>query len=240
MNKRLLLLALALVCLVPASLAAPEGISVYDTPQLPLPHELVDSPYEPGAEFGPVILRITAPNGQPLHVVSDISTPVVHSLDVNFDGADDLAVMVSSGASNAVFRLFIKQGDRYQAVDDGQEEGLFNPVVYPGLQLVMSQGTSGLAGALHESTLFRWDGNRLAPVRGAAVENAVTTQEQEGAFTTTHWYNQLYARVYAYGPVGTEPELLFDETYDMEVQGMGEAYDAFYQREQQALWQGMQ
>lgn len=239
--KRLLAVIL-LSCLLPAAcFAAPEGIYISDTPHLQLSYELVDSPYPKGEEMGPVIMRLTAPNGQSLHFITWMTTDlIVHSADVNFDGADDLAVMVSSGATNSVYRLFVKQGERYVAVDDGQEEGLFNPVLYPEFGLVESQGTSGLAGALHENILFKWEGTRLIPVRRAVCENEQTTSFQNDAYTVTEWFNVLRSRVWDYtGAQQGDPLVLFDETYDMDALGMEEGYLDFYQREQDALWQGI-
>lgn len=239
--KRLLAVIL-LSCLLPAAcLAAPEGIYISDTPHLQLSYELVDSPYPKGEEMGPVIMRLTAPNGQSLHFITWMTTDlIVHSADVNFDGADDLAVMVSSGATNSVYRLFVKQGERYVAVDDGQEEGLFNPLLYPEFGLVESQGTSGLAGALHENILFKWEGTRLIPVRRAVCENEQTTSFQDDAYTVTEWFNILRSRVWDYtGAQQGDPLVLFDEIFDMNALGMEEAYLDFYQREQDALWQGI-
>ena len=240
--KRMLAVIL-LSCLLPAAcLAAPEGIYLSDTPHLQLSFELVDSPYPKGEEMGPVIMRLTAPNGQSLHFVTWMtSDPVVHSADVNFDGADDLAVMVSSGATNSVYRLFVRQGERYVAVDDGQEEGLFNPVLYPELGLVESQGTSGLAGALHENILLKWEGTRLVPVRRAVCANDQTNNFQDDAYTVTDWFNILRSRVLDYtGAQYGDPLVLFDEIYNMNALGMEEDYLDFYQREQDALWQGIQ
>ncbi len=232
--KRLLAILL-LLCLVPGvCLAVPVGTSVYDAPEMRLPFELLDSSPSAGG-----IMRVTAPNGQALHFVSWLTTPVVHSLDVNFDGVEDLAVMVSSGASNSVFRLFIRQEKGYVAVDDRQEEGLFNFALYPQLGLVASQGTSGLAGALHETTLLRWEGHRLVPLRSALCESLKTYADHDDAYTTTTWNNILHARVFAYDQNGINPVLLFEETYDMDAQGMEDAYLAFFQREQDALWQGI-
>lgn len=239
--KRLFAILLLSCMMSAVSFAAPAGTSIYDAPLLQLEFELVDSPYAQGAEFGPVIMRITAPGGQMLHVVTSVpSQAAVHSMDVNFDGVDDLAVMVSSGATNSVFRLFVKQGERYVAVDDGQEEGLFNPVFYPALGLVESQGTSGLAGALHESTLLRWEGTRLVPLRRAVCENRQTMENEADSYTVITWINMLHSRVMDYTDAKPgEPAILFEESYDMEAQGMEDAYDAFYKREQEALWQGI-
>lgn len=239
--KRSILIIMLTFLMPAACFAAPAGACISSAPPLQLPFELVDSPYPQGEEFGPVIMRITASNGQSLHFVTCLpSDAIVHSADVNFDGADDLAVMVSSGATNSVYRLFIRQGDRYIAVNDGQEDGLFNLTLYPELGLVESQGTSGLAGALHEHILLKWEGTRLAPVRRAVCDHEETTSFQSDSFTITCRYNLLRSRVWDYerGQPG-EPAVLFDETYDMDALGMEEAYLDFYQREQDALWQGI-
>ncbi len=239
-RKLLLTLVCLQILLLPPALFTASGASVDDAPHLDLPFEVVDSPYKPGETWGPVILRITAPNGQRLHYVSDLPKPVVQRMDANFDGVDDLAVMVSSGATNSVYRLFILQGDQYVAVDDGQEEGLFNLVLHPQYKLVESQGTSGLAGALHEKLLMKWEDNRLVPLRRAFCENLETSTFENDQYTVTTWHNVLHARVVDYSRgLFEDPVTLFDETFDMDVQGMEDKYLNFYQREQAALWQGL-
>jgi hypothetical protein len=99
---------------------------------------------------------------------------------------------------------------------------------------------SGEAGALHEEVLLRWEGHRLIPVRRAVCHYRQEGYSQEDVYTQTTWYNVLHARVYAIGAPGYGDQLLWEETYDMQANGMDAAYDAFYRREQNALWQGLE
>lgn len=235
--KRLSLILILALLLPLLALAAPEA-RYPDAPPLQLPVELLDSP-QAGPD-GPWMVRMTAPNGQPLHFVSQIPEPVAHSVDVNFDGVEDLAVLVASGASNMLYRLFLMQGDRYVPVFDSTEEGLFNFTLYPTAGLVASHATSGMAGALHEDLLLRWEGTRLIPIRRAVSEQLQETAFDDKSYTERTWHERLRVRVYDYAS-GTpgEPQLLFDEQFDMGAEGNTDAYLIFFQLEQQALWQGL-
>ena len=187
-----------------------------------------------------LIMCMTAPNGQTLHFIAGFSSPVVYALDVNFDGVEDLAVLVSPGGTNEVYRLFIHQGEHYVPVDDGQEAGLCNPAFFPDSGLVLSRGVSGLAGALHEDMLFRWEDARLLPLRSAECGAYVEEYSQEGALITKKWADMLHAKVYAYQDGNLwDKTLVFEETFNMTTQGMEEALNAFQKREQEALWQGL-
>lgn len=236
--KRLLPILLACLLLPVLAVAAPAAQFI-DTQPLSLEAEVLDSPDDEAA-YGPFILRLQAPSGQELHLLSWLKSPRVYSQDVNFDGQEDLAVVVSSGASNEVYRLFLNLEGRYVPVNDGTEEGLFNLALYPQAGLIGSHGSSGYAGALHEDLIFRWQGSRLLPVRKAVCQLKSDTVFNEESYTVTTWSQVLLARVYDLsGGRAAEPLLLFEESYDMQAQGMGEDYLAYYQREQQALWQGL-
>lgn len=233
--KRMIGLTILACLFALSALAAPRAYDIGNP--LALPMEALDNP----EGYASTVFRITAPNGQSLYVVSVMERPVVHGLDVNFDGAEDLAVMVSSGASNEVYRLFIRQGEEYLPVYDSTEEGLFNPAFYPDARLVGSHGSSGYAGALHEDILLRWEGSRLIPVRRAVCESRQEMVDDEQGYTMKTWYQLLHARVYAYDRDGLgEDHLLYEEIYDMEAQGMEDGYTAFYRREQDALWEGLE
>lgn len=233
--KRMISLVILLLCLLSHALAAPQAVYPEGEP--------LSLSVEPLMNFGKndsTIYRIAAPNGQDLYVVCDSMTPVLHVFDAEYDGVDDLVVTVASGATNAVSKLFVLRDGQYMSVDDSTAEGLFNVAFYPQLGLVGSHGTSGYAGALHEDILLRWKGNRLVPVRRAICNEKTETNMQGSQYTHTTWMQVLHSRVYTYNwDYPGEESLLFEETYDMETQGMEDAYLAFYQREQAALWQGL-
>jgi hypothetical protein len=240
--KRLIWLILLCLTLLPMTAQAVPKPSYIDGDPLPLPVEVLDSPYPANEWFGmaPVAVRMTAPNGQALYFASQFLQPVAHAADVNFDGVDDLVVTVDPGGTNIIYRLFIRRDGRYVPVDDGHEKGLYNPQLYPRQGLVASHAVSGEAGALHEEVLLRWEGHRLIPVRRAVCHYRQEGYSQEDVYTQTTWYNVLHARVYAIGAPGYGDQLLWEETYDMQANGMDAAYDAFYRREQNALWQGLE
>lgn len=235
--KRLCMILVLSLLLPLLALAAPEA-RYPDSEPLNLPVELLESPQ--GYADGPWMVRMIAPNGQPLYFISQIPEPVAHSLDLNFDGVEDLAVLVASGASNMLHRLFIQQGDRYVPVIDSMEEGLFNFALYPTARLIASHATSGLAGALHEDVLLRWEGARLVPIRRAVSESLSELSFDDKSHTEKTWSELLRVRVYDHesGAPG-EPRLLFDEQFDIAAEGNTDAYLAFFRREQQALWQGL-
>lgn len=241
MIRRCLCALLCLLLLPAAARAIPAPRHVEGEP-LALPVEVLDSPY-PADEFfalTPLALRITAPGGQALHLASPFLRPEVYALDVNFDGRDDLAVMVDPGGTNVIYRLFIWQDGRYMAVDDGDEKGLYNLELYPRQRLLASHAVSGEAGALHEVRLLRWEGNRLVPVRSAVCGYKEQGSGQDGVFTQVTWHDVLHARVYDHSEGLFSGRLIWEESHDMAARGMAEAYDAFSRREQEALWQGLE
>lgn len=232
--KRLACILLLACCLVLSAQATRKPSYIESSP-LNISVEALDHP----GIFGPFIFRMVAPNGQTIHFISQFEYPVAHSVDVNFDGVEDLAVMVDSGATNSVYRLFIRQGDQFVPADHGEELGLFNPAFYASLGLVGSHGTSGEAGALHEDVLYRWQGTSLVPVRRAVCEHLRAESMADNLYTTTTNYDLLHARVLAPSPEGGSEVVLHEEVHNMRTMGMEKAYDAFYQREQDALWQGL-
>lgn len=235
MKKFLPILFLILFPLL--AFAAPQAEYPAGDP-LALPVEVLDSPYQENW-YGPRVVRLTAPNNQALHVVSMTAHPAAWSFDVNFDGQEDLVVMVHFGATNALYRLFLWQDGQYVPAEDGIDEGLYNVAFYPGQKLVGSHLNNGHAGALYEDILFQWQGTRLLPLRRAVCEEKQETSYQPEGYTTRVLNQVLQARVYAPGADG-EAEALFDETFDIAAQGMEAAYDGFYQRTQAALWQGLE
>lgn len=236
--KKWMVVCVALLLALPLLAGAEKALRPQDREPLALPMEVLDSP---NVELSPaLIMRMTAPNGQVLHFIAEFMHPVAYALDVNFDGAEDLAVLVSPGGTNEVYRLFIHQGERYVPVDDGQEEGLYNPAFFPESGLVLSHGVSGLAGALHEDILFGWEGARLIPLRSAVCAAYVEEYSQEDAYIIKTWADVLQAKVYAYRDGNLwDKTLMFEESFNMKTQGMEEAFSAFQGREQEALWQGL-
>lgn len=223
------------------ALAAPEPIYP-EGEYLNLPIEVLDSPYDDGEWYGsaPLALRMTAPNGQDIYFVSSFLKPIVEEMDVNFDGIQDLVVMVDPGGTNVIYRLFIWQDGKYVPVNDGDERGLYNLRLYPKQKLVGINAVSGEAGALHEETLLKWEGNRLIRVRRAVCFHKEEVNFSDNVVTQSTWYNIFHARVYRYDQDGFVEEPIWEGYHDTVAQGMDKAYDAFYESEQRALWSGLE
>ena len=100
--------------------------------------------------------------------------------DVNFDGHDDLVVMTVQGASNACYTFYLwdEQAGAFQWFGGAD---LWNYVLYPNQRAVLSQGTSGWAGLLHEAEVYAWseDGKELHLVRSSVWDTLKETEYEE-------------------------------------------------------------
>lgn len=114
-----------------------------------------------------LIHRITAPNGQEIYFVSLESEPSITYADVNFDGAEDLVVLTSLGASNARFAFYIWDGAQYVRATwtEGEDGGIPNYELFPESGLIQAQVNEGSAGLLHHKWLYRWEGTSLVCTR---------------------------------------------------------------------------
>lgn len=189
------------------------------------------------------IHRYTADNGQELYYVSGMEEEAVRMEDVNFDGDDDLVVLVQQGASNGFFEFYVYDGAQYvlagrDAMLDG---GIPNYALYPEKGIVCAQVNNGWAGLLHETQLFCWEGTTMRRVRGAVSENATSWTMDGTRCTQTTDTGILSLRV-------TEPA--HDENgcslpdrvlYERELTAdwAAEQGETLLEEEAEALWQGL-
>jgi len=175
---------------------------------------------------GEHIHQLIADNGQALYFTALEPAPFVQKEDVNFDGAPDIVVCVSQGASNGFFEFFVYDNGAYvQAMHEGLGYGLANYQLYPEKGLVLSQASNGHAGALHEWFLFRWRGTDLQ-----LVSSAVSTELTESAFTDTAWtqtvYNDRYhITVMRYGEHAWEWEVVWQQVATVDDMLAGDIFD---------------
>ncbi len=131
------------------------------------------------------IFRYVAPNGQEIYFVARENPPYVKMEDVNFDGVDDLVITTIIGATNFYTEFFVWDGDKYvMASHTGAQYGLCNYTLYKESGLVLSSQNNGMAGALFERHLFRWEGTNLTLVRSAVSEEYSTVTFDADRFTT--------------------------------------------------------
>ncbi|MDD6049820.1 MAG: hypothetical protein PUC00_00885 [Clostridiales bacterium] len=183
------------------------------------------------------IHQYIAPNGKPIYFSAVLREPIISFDDVNFDGNMDIVVLISSGVSNAYYAFFVynPQSDAYErAFLLCGEEALRNYVLRPEQQIVVSQGSNGAAGALHETYLYRWQGHELTLIRSAVSEDLTVMEFDEHRFTTTLYDDLLHMTVRDHQQ-GGEGDILWEKTVPHEETEMMNALA----EEEAALWQGI-
>lgn len=187
------------------------------------------------AANGDKIFRIIAPETtQSLFFTSAVEKPAVYQQDVDFDGIKDLIVSTASGASNEYVAFFVRRGYEYVPVQvPGWGYQLCNYQLYPQRRLVVSSANNGAAGALHETTIFCWDGTALKPLRSAVGEMAVDDYDQNGLLisATNPQLVRLTVRDHSSGV--SEGEILYEKTVLMA------AMQTELPLQLDALWQGL-
>jgi len=186
---------------------------------------------------GDYILQYIADNGQALAFTAVEPEPYIIRQDVNFDGAPDLVVRVSSGASNAFFEFFVSVNGRYvQASHDGLGYGLCNYTLYPALNIVVSDANNGNAGALREICLFRWNGTSLELLRRGVSDHLTETAFYQDTHITTVHTNMIHAEVRDF-PVGTyEGRVIWERTQSQDDSSF---FTSFMGDFDAAIWQGL-
>ena len=147
------------------------------------------------------------------------------------------ALLISSGVSNAYYAFFVynPQTEAYErAILLGGEEALRNYQLHPDRSVVVSQGSNGAAGALHETYLYRWEGNALKLVRSAVSEDLTVMEFDEHRFTTTLYDDLLHMTVRDHRQ-GEEGVILWEKTVSLDEAEVLNAMD----EEEAALWQGI-
>ncbi|NLD83370.1 MAG: hypothetical protein GX637_04320 [Clostridiales bacterium] len=180
------------------------------------------------------IHRLSAPNGQEVYFTSTMEEPFIEYQDVNFDGEEDLAVVTALGASNAYYEFFVMTEGQYVPAD--HPYALINYTL-DDRGYVLSWGSNGMAGALFEAHLYRWDGTEMIPVRTLVSREVEETDWQEDHYTVTTYLDRFHVTL-------TEAEyeegVLLDESvlWETEFADDDDAPDAFDEIHAR-LWQGL-
>ena len=104
--------------------------------------------------------------------------------DVNFDGYDDLVMVTMAGASNTCFTFYLWNEDTGAYEWFGGED-VWNYQLYPEQNMILSTGTSGWAGLLHENKVYAWDasGRKLNLLRYSEWDTlSEMSNESEGEY----------------------------------------------------------
>lgn len=182
---------------------------------------------------GEYIHTYVTEQGRRIYFTALEEEPYIQRADVNFDGAEDIAVVVSLGASNYYSEFFVWDGEKYvQAAHEGMDYGLCNYQLYPEKGLVLSQANNGFAGALHEMCLFRWEGTELKLIRRAVAEQESEYIWYDDGYALRSCDNRLRVTVRAYNAQTGEWEMSMDECVSLQDEN-------WYAREEAALWQGL-
>ena len=187
------------------------------------------------------IHRYVAPNGQEIYYVSrEDEWATVQEMDVNFDGQDDLVMLIALGASNGFFEFYVRDDGQYVLAGRNalHEDGLPNFTLEPELGLVTTYHQTGWAGLLHEKHIFRWEGNDLKLVRYAVSENHKTAAFEGDVFVTIENNDLVHVRVFEcrYGEDERTDEVIFERVVSMK-EGFDE--QALLEEESRALWNGL-
>ncbi|MBQ9265183.1 MAG: hypothetical protein IJ189_13375 [Clostridia bacterium] len=138
------------------------------------------------------IHRYACPNGQELYFVSTLQEPYIEFTDLNGDGTADMTVVTALGASNAWYEFFIWDGDQYVMAQ--HSEPIINYSIQDGY--IYSRSNNGMAGAMFDACLLRWEGTELRPVRVMKSEEKSETTWQENQITTTSWLDICRVRLW--------------------------------------------
>lgn len=185
------------------------------------------------------IHQYVAPNGQLLYFTSDLEEPQFYLDDVNFDGWDDIAIMTVSGATNAWYTFFTydPERDEYTHVPHHGAE-FINYKTYPQYGIIESYGTSGRAGLLHVTSLYRWEGDRLRQIR-SSVSDEWSESAWEGEYYTQIIHGDtLHVKVLDH-TAGNDGAVLYERFVPMEDLMVSADYQRVYEEERSALWQGL-
>lgn len=180
------------------------------------------------------IHRCAAPNGQEVYFTSDMEEPVMEYEDVNFDGQDDLVVITSLGVNNAFYEFFVLEDGRYVPA-----EHLYPLANYTldDRGYVLSWSSDGMAGALFEAYLYRWEGRELIPVRTLVSREVEDTDWLEDRYVVTTYLDRFHVAL-----TGTQYEdgvLLQESTlWETEFAPDEEGTDIFEEIHDR-LWQGL-
>ncbi len=170
--------------------------------------------------------------GQELIFTSMVEEVPMVEEDVNFDGRSDLVLTTRLGASNVGQLIYLATDEGYQPASCGL---VWNLVLDEERGLLISQMSNGMAGALTEYSVYRWDG--LTPVKvryGSSREKETFVSTAEG-YEVIHYSQVLTRRVWDYTNGEYNGEVIWEDEITSDELNIRERFDAFYQ----ALLEGL-
>ncbi len=190
--------------------------------------------YMPDSEY---IHQYVAPNGQLLWFTALEKEPHITFEDVNFDGREDIVIVVVMGASNFFSEFFVYDPttDVYAlATHPDADVGICNYQLHPELGIVESHTSNGNAGLLHVTKLYRWEGTKLRLIR-----SAVSDEWSEGIFEGQTYTNIIHGDT-LHVTVRDHTDMQ-DESVLWEIMIPKEDAEQrdIYDEEMAALWQGL-
>ena len=217
MMKRLFAMLLVMLLMVPAGLA-----------------ETTILGYMPDDEY---IHQYLAPNGQLLWFTAMEQEPDISFADVNFDGCEDIVIVVAMGASNAFAEFFVydPNADVYTlAMHPDADVGICNYQLHPELGIVESFASSGNAGLLHVWNLYRWEGNNLKTIRSAVSDEWSEDIFEGQTYTNIIHGDTLHVTVRDHTDVQDDAVL-----WEIMIPKTEAEHRDLYSEEMAALWQGL-
>ena len=190
--------------------------------------------YMPDDEY---IHQYLAPNGQLLWFTAMEQEPHISFEDVNFDGYEDIVIVVTRGASNffAEFFVYDPNADAYTlATHHDTDAGICNYRLYPEYGIVESHASNGNAGLLHVWNLYHWEGNNLKLIRSAVSDEWSEDIFEGQTYTNIIHGDTLHVTVRDHTDAQDEAvlwEIMIPKT-DAEQRDI-------YSEEMAALWQGL-
>lgn len=186
------------------------------------------------------IFRYVAPNGQSLYFTSAEEEPHILLQDVNFDGAEDVVVLRTLGASNAWYEFFLHTETGYVMARHTDPDGLPNYQLHPEAGLIFTSVSNGYAGALHEQALWRWNGTQLECIRRAESREHELWDFGSGQYTMTVSSNVLYMQVTLLDPESHEQQVAWEAFVHLDGEDGEERLQTLLDEEHAALWQGLE
>lgn len=177
---------------------------------------------------GDYIHRMEAKNGQSLYFTGMDEEPSLQYADVNFDGAEDAAVLTTRGASNFVYQLFLWDGTQY--VNSGL--AVVNYTLHPEQKLLESDANDGWA--VRTRKLYRFEDGKPVLTRIASCE-----EKTKVTFTADGW-EQYTSNTTVTFSVEVVEDGNTKRIWEQDVALADEtAYNEAEKTQQQLLWQGL-
>ncbi len=184
-----------------------------------------------GNEDGDFYIQRLHIQGQDLFFTSMEEEISTLEMDVNFDGKADLLLTTRMGASNLGQLIYLATDEGYQPASCGL---VWNLGLDEERKLLISEINNGMAGALRDFSVYRWDG--LTPVKvrdGSSCEKEEFVSTAEG-YEIIHYNRVLTRRIWDYTSGEPNGSLIWEDEITVDEMNR-EQYEAFHQ----ALLQGL-